>query len=103
MDEGDQDCIDAVKENGELIGQMEARVLLLRREVERRGYQCGDDEATEVHRNGEAEVKDVAVQAPVGAEESRDGTHSSGGDEELARRLRERMEEDGQEDDGVYL
>ena len=105
-DEGDQDCADAVKENGELIVQMEERVLLLRREVEMRGYQWGDDEVTEVYGIGGAEVRDVAVQDPDGAEESRGGTHPSGetiGDGELARRLREEIEENRREDGGVHL
>ena len=112
-DEGDQDCADAVKENREVIGRMEERMLLLRREVERRGFRWGADDRVEfdgdahAHGNGDAGMVGVNGEAPVGLGESREGAQPAGqrlGNEELARRLRERMEEDGQDgEDGVHL
>lgn len=42
-DEGDKVCIDAIKENEQTMMRMAERILLLRREVERRGFQWGED------------------------------------------------------------
>jgi len=105
-DEGDQDCANAVKENRDVIGRMKERVFLLRKEVERRGYHWGEDEVGEANGN-DAEMRDAEEEAAFGADECREGAHPAGGrigDEELARRLREQMEEDRQEEeDGVHL
>lgn len=105
-DEGDQDCADAMKENRDVIERMKERVLLLRTEVERRGYYWGEDEVGEANGNG-AEIRDAEEEAAFGADESRDGARLAGGrigDEELARRSREQIEEDRQEgNDGVHL
>ena len=106
-DEGDQDCADAVRENREVVRRMEERVLLLKREVEKRGYIWGEDEGKEANSDGDTEMSDVERQTLGGAEENRQGAHPSVGrlgDEELSRRLREPMQERGQEDDdGVHL
>ncbi len=106
-DEGDEDCREAVEENREVIGRMKERVVLLRREVERRGYKWSEDEAGETDGNTDAETRGVDEDVAVRAHESRQGTRPSGGrfgDEELARRLREQMGEERQEEDnGVHL
>lgn len=52
-DEGDRDCAEAIRENAEVIERMEERIILLRLEVERRGYPWSDEEP--VNANGEVD------------------------------------------------
>lgn len=110
-EEGDQDCKDAIAENEEVIRRMKERIECLKREVEGRGFRWGEDE----EREGEQRAELVDGEAPDGHGEGEqtqmNGARSGGterrggrlGDEELARRLRERMEEEDDEDDGVHL
>ncbi|KAI9839862.1 MAG: hypothetical protein M1819_000054 [Sarea resinae] len=111
-DEGDQDCLDAVRENEEVIQRMVGRIALLRREVEKRGFRWDDAEVEEKEsRNGDIEMANgVADESGEGrasqTQQPREGgpERRPGGsltDEELARRLREQMDEDGE--DGVHL
>ncbi|KAK4988980.1 hypothetical protein LTR50_003576 [Elasticomyces elasticus] len=118
-DDGDQDCKDAMFENLCVIGRMQTRVQLLRDEVERRGMRWADAEeeeaAADARVNGSATVEggeEGHVNGTVGRQGVSGG--SGGGsalggrltDEELARRLRERMgDPDGEdgEEDGVHL
>ncbi|KAI9880329.1 MAG: hypothetical protein M1830_003940 [Pleopsidium flavum] len=112
-EEGDQDCLDAIRENREVIRRVYERILLLRREVERRGFMWGDSEVDEkeemdgdVERangegaqvNGGASVNGVAN----GRAGNGEGEGGSLTDDELARRLREQMEQDN-DGDGVHL
>ncbi|KAK4966979.1 hypothetical protein LTR66_012013 [Elasticomyces elasticus] len=121
-DDGDQDCKDAMFENLCVIGRMQTRVQLLRDEVERRGMRWADAEeeeaAADARVNGSAIVMDgdeghvngtVGWQGVGGSGGGSGGGSAPGGrltDEELARRLRERMGDpdgvDGEED-GVHL
>ncbi|MCJ1300845.1 hypothetical protein MMC08_003644 [Hypocenomyce scalaris] len=109
-EEGDQDCKDAIAENEEVIGRMKERIECLKREVEGRGFVWGEEEGKEgvegaenvngAAADGHGEVEQGQVNGErAGDTERRGGTL---GDEELARRLRERIEEDGEEN-GVHL
>lgn len=129
-DEGDRDCIEAIRENEEVIARHEERIELLRREVEERGVSWDNFEAVKngegpVNNGGEGAINggerngDRDIETGEGGEE--DGGQQHGrvivggvegavnarvggrlGDEELARRLRERMDAD-EENDGVHL
>lgn len=109
-EEGDRDCKDAITENDEVIRRMKERIECLKREVEGRGFRWGEDEGN--LGNGDAgKVDGEAInghgegeQAQTNGARSGDTERRGGrlGDEELARRLRERMEEDGEED-GLHL
>jgi hypothetical protein len=107
-DNGDLDCREAIEENAVVMKRMEERVLLLKNEVEGRGFKWGEDEPGQlnIQTNGHEEAgftRPTTLTAPA----TEQGTGPSGGslgDEELARRLRERMEEDeGVDADGVHL
>ena len=107
-DEGDSDCAAAIQENILVVQRMEERISLLKREVEGRGFKWVDDETKpeSAGLNGHTEVEEV-----TGASRITNGgpdVRTSGGrfgDEELARRLREQMEEhdDDEAQDGVHL
>lgn len=105
---GDSDCKQAIEENAVVIKRMEQRVLLLKREVEGRGFKWGEDEQGQdgMQTNGHEEAR-VTPRATSTATDTEPRTGPSGGslrDEELARRLREQMEEDeGMDGDGVHL
>jgi hypothetical protein len=89
--EGDRDCEDAIKENDVVIARQRERIGLLKAEVERRGgrwHEAGGEERP----NGHVEEGEEVV---VG--------RGSGGrltDEELRRRMEERMGAEGDDDDG---
>ena len=101
---GDQDCVDAIRENEEVIARIEDRVALLRNEVEVRGFlwsETGESVKADASvTNGDA-GEHQGVQWPARTE----GVPSSGRltDAELAQRLREQMEDVGDDDDGVHL
>ena len=105
-DEGDPDCIDAVQENLVVLQRMEERILLLKGEVEGRGFRWGEEGSRpeSVEANGHASVEEVRVASQA----SHRITRLSGGrlgDEELARRVREQMEEvdDNETQNGMHL
>ncbi|KAI9790515.1 MAG: hypothetical protein M1816_005022 [Peltula sp. TS41687] len=120
---GDRECLDAVQENEEVIRRMEERIGLLRREVERRGFRWTEvgEEDKVVARGGQVGDGDgqtgEGLQGHERERESgreRDGQQRSQGgslsDEELRRRLRERLEaqmdmrgDDGGNEEGVHL
>lgn len=89
-----------------VIQRMEERILLLKGEVEGRGFKWVEDESRSenVESNGHARVEEA-----TGPSRNNHGgnTRPSGGrlgDEELAQRLREQMEYDDDEaQDGVHL
>ncbi|MCJ1396669.1 hypothetical protein MMC18_009561 [Xylographa bjoerkii] len=109
-DEGDVDCADAIRENEEVMKRMTDRIVLLKAEVEGRGY-LWDNGVTDItgKEPGEEDVDMVNGNATSGTERHRvngrpERAGRAGGslsDEELARRLRERMEVD--EEDGLHL
>ncbi|MCJ1421327.1 hypothetical protein MMC32_007690 [Xylographa parallela] len=109
-DEGDPDCADAIHENEEVMKRMSDRIVLLKAEVEGRGF-LWDNGPTDINGKepGEENVDMVNGDTTSGA-----GSHGVDGrperavrdggsldDEELARRLRERMEADDEE--GLHL
>jgi hypothetical protein len=85
---GDADCVEAMRENEEVISRMNARIELVKKEVERRGQRWHEGTV-----NGETE-------AEVTASNRLD-------DEQLRTQLEERMldedEDDDEDDDGVHL
>ncbi|KAL8714281.1 MAG: hypothetical protein Q9225_006611 [Loekoesia sp. 1 TL-2023] len=110
--DGDQDCADAIRENNEVIDRMEIRIKLLRDEVENRGFRWGEDEPA--IENGKAD--DHADHSLGDREEIPSNSEASGSappartqggslrDEELARRLRDQMDEDMHDNgDGIHL
>lgn len=110
-DEGDRDCADAIKENEGVVASMEARIALLKNEVESRGFRWGEDQpATANGDSGDQMDHDhVDANEPPASQPHRPAQVArtqggSLGDEELARRLREQMSEDMEDgDDGVHL
>lgn len=93
-DGGDAECADAMRENEEVIARMQERIALVRQEVEGRGMRWADGEVEDrVEENGVVEMNGA------GAREERPGLS----DEELERRLRERLGDGEDEEDGVHL
>jgi hypothetical protein len=81
---GDIDCVAAIRENQDVIGRMNDRIELVKREVERRGQKWHEAEV-----NGKP-----------------DGEVTAGGtinDEDLQRQMEERMAQDDDAEDGVHL
>lgn len=104
-DEGDRDCREAIEENRQVIGSMEERIELLKREVEGRGFLW---EGEKEDKDGDSRMingEDVRTQGRADVNGSTAPERNRGlGDEELARRLRERMEaENDGEDEGLHL
>ncbi|KAI4174761.1 MAG: hypothetical protein LQ343_002132 [Gyalolechia ehrenbergii] len=111
-DDGDRDCADAIIENNEVIERMEMRIGLLRTEVEIRGFRWGEDKPATV--NGKAADQNNHDQVDHAENYFASATNSnfqlstthggSLGDEELARRLQDQLDEEMQDDDdGVHL
>ncbi|MCJ1478620.1 hypothetical protein MMC13_007301 [Lambiella insularis] len=108
--QGDRECAEAIRENEEVVERMLMRIELLRAEVVGRGFLWGegsrDGEGKEMGEedggvNGGAELLRGVRAAVNGASGGRQGGGTLG-DEELARRLRERMEE-GDDGEGLHL
>lgn len=108
-EEGDQECTEAIRENEEVVQRMEERITLLRQEVENRGYRWSEAEV-EDKEVGEQDVNMADGDASDSIQE-RGTTGETGGqrtggslsDEELRRRLMERMEAEMRDEDGVHL
>lgn len=117
--QGDHDCAEAIKENVEVMERMEERIILLKVEVERRGYSWSEEPRSvngavsqdmTVDVNGiEAERRRTHRNTSRGAIDGSESTrhHDGGlGDDELRRRLiREQLDEvgDDQDGDGLHL
>ena len=104
VDEGDPDCIDAIQENLVVLQRMEERILLLKGEVEGRGFRWGEEGSRpeNVESNGHAGVEEVRVASQASHRRSSGGRL---GDEESARRVREQTEEidDNEIQNGMHL
>ena len=101
-EEGDDDCREAMFENLTVIGRLNERIELLRKEVEGRGMRWADGEVEDAEKgvamvngnlngDGEGVVGNNAERAPSGRLN----------DEELRQRLEAEMDGDGE--DGVHL
>lgn len=109
--DGDRDCADAIRENQEVIGRMETRITLLRNEVENRGFLWGEEDPATVNGKPRDEMDhdhvDLEGSSAPGINPPMQSARSQGGslgDEELARRLREQLDEELEDDDdGVHL
>ncbi|KAF7541011.1 hypothetical protein G7054_g910 [Neopestalotiopsis clavispora] len=131
--EPDQDCIDAIKENEAVIERMQHRIELIRAEVEDRGLSWNefkgktDDEKKKEEGSDTQASSEAQAHAPVNGTNGvngqaasttengqhsawTDGTFTTGtirglGDEELLRRLQERLPEmqDDDEEGGMHL
>lgn len=106
-DEGDADCADAIEDNLVVIQRMKERIVLLKGEVEGRGFKWAEEGSRpeNVESKGHASGEEVRVASWESHSES--STRPYGrrlGDEELARRLREQLEESNEnEAQGVHL
>ena len=98
---GDKDCLDAIRDNEVVIERQQERVRLIKAEVERRGQRWheaepkGPTKVTNGHVNGSGEENSTpsAPTAPVRLS-----------DEELRRRMQERLAQDNDgEDQGMHL
>ena len=109
-EEGDDDCREAMFENLAVIGRMNERIEMLRREVEGRGMRWGESEVEDAKgldgevngdgrmANGERGVVMNGTGAPAPRQPSGRLT-----DEELRRQLEAHLGEQEGEDDGVHL
>lgn len=115
-DEGDRDCAEAIRENIEVMERMEERILLLKVEVERRGYPWSDEELRnaneavngDVNREREVDRRQIHRDTPPGVVDGPRSPRPEGGgigDEELRRRLRAPLDGVGDDEDehGVHL
>ena len=121
---GDSDCLEAVRENEEVMGRMRERIALVREEVERRGGRWHEADRENGVAGGEAVLNgDGGQEGDVGEERALPpaasgtrqaaeqeppppSTQAPGGsltDEELRRRLTEQMRDDSGEEDGLHL
>ena len=101
-EDGDRVCSDAIEENIEVIGRMRERILLLKQEVERRGF-LWEDEGNEPKSGIIGHIEDDVRKGSEQAEAIpwRDFNRQGGplSDEELALRLRGRITEGDTGDD----
>ena len=113
---GDRECSEAFCENVEVINRMEERLVVLKKEVEGRGYRWDEHEN---HDNADTESNDDKAMANGGPDTRLNGdgdqadevavrsAERTGGrlnDEELARLLQQRLDEDNEPDaDGIHL
>lgn len=102
-DDGDQVCSDAIRENLEVIGRMKARILLLKQEVEQRGFLWEDEDNKTISRvNGHVESEPHGDSEQAQVNTRRENISRQGGslwDEELALRLQERITQDDVDED----
>ena len=102
--DGDKDCAEALEENQLVITRMEERVELLKVEVERRGYMWEergviqqDSKTNDQNLTDHSAVRSTAGGNQTQGDASEQAETNSArrlGDDELARRLRERMDTD---------
>ena len=106
-DEGDKDCQEAIDENLVVIERQVERIKLLKQEVEQRGFKWSETDL--VNGTNDAHVIPQVVTEETSAAEqgvesaSNHPANAQGGtltDDELARRLAERMHDD---EEGLHL
>jgi len=97
---GDKECLEAIQENEIVIDRQRERIGLLRAELERRGqiwHGAGAAEGAEVNGDRDGEEVVVNIQEPPRANGAAPGGRLT--DEELRRRLEQRMRDEGGVDD----
>ena len=99
--DGDKDCDDAIKENLEVIARMNMRLDLLKAEIERRGMRWIDEKPSH---DAAPKINGTSTPGEAG-DPAAPATQPSGrlNDEELARRMAERMAEEDDDNEGVHL
>ena len=102
-EDGDKDCAEAIEENQVVVRRMEERIYLLKREVECRGFRWGEDDRAkgDIRLDGHGDsqtLQEHASRSPQAEYRARPYGGSLG-DEELARRVMERMNRNEIEDD----
>lgn len=103
-EEGDEDCTDAIAENEEVMKRMRERIECLKKEVEGRGFAWGEDEEREDNRGGENANGGALDGQMEGEHGQTNGIRGTMEDEDLARRIRETIQRQGDdEEDGVHL
>ncbi|KAL8955121.1 MAG: hypothetical protein Q9193_006901 [Seirophora villosa] len=109
-DDGDAECADAIQENEDVIERTRDRIMLLRNEVENRGFRWGEDEPATVNSKSEDQMNsngpDKEGSTSVEATAPDQSPRIAGGSraDELARRLPEGTSENmGNSEDGVHL
>lgn len=106
---GDKDCADAIKENEEVMDRMRHRILLIEYEVEVTRGMKWDPEAIDQKEPGETESTESSNTATTSATNGTTTRTQNGSlsDEELRRRMEERMNMqehgDNNASDGVHL
>ncbi|KAI9888348.1 MAG: hypothetical protein M1814_000555 [Vezdaea aestivalis] len=102
--EGDEDCADAIRENREVISRMEARLTMLKREIENRGLSWHDGETKEsedkISTDGGGENIDQTIVEAPGENRQINGSGGRINDEEMQQRLEAMMRENDSPDDG---
>ncbi|KAK5164963.1 uncharacterized protein LTR77_009628 [Saxophila tyrrhenica] len=106
-DEGDADCREAMFENLAVIGRMNERIDLLRKEVEGRGMRWAEGEVEDAEKsgtivNGHVDGEMSGVNGTSGETAAQRAPSGRLTDEELRRRLEAEMG-GADEEDGVYL
>ena len=105
-DDGDLDCREAIGENLVVIQRMEERISLLKHEVEGRGYKWSESAKERYNMNGDGDnsTEEKAPHTLNGVERRSRSGRVAIRDEELARRLEERMEDHEDENSyGIHL
>ena len=109
---GDRECETAVRENSEVVERMKERISLCKEEVVGRGGRWHEEGGADSEQAADMEGAGDAPTGQDGAGSATANGHgaasrSTGGgrltDEELARRLREQMGDEENDDDGVHL
>jgi hypothetical protein len=98
-EEGDKDCSDAIAENMVVIERQAARIVLLRQEVERRGAVWHGSNT-----NGQPNGTASGSTTDDAADGTRPNTNGRLTDEELSRRMMDRIGNDSDEESqGMHL
>ena len=104
-DDGDRECADAMKENQQVLARMVVRIGLLKREMEKRGLSWGNDEHALMNGKSEGQTEQATTSMGIQISTSPDSRldRQFRSEAELAQTLRELVDGDMPNDDGVHL